>query len=762
MKNKFKLDAIILNFSALLLCFSLIYSINAAVNFNMSLVKQLLFFALIFELIFILFKKPISIFVSVIILIITVLIMLKYDRNLVISLVQSSIQFINNIIDNLRQGIPIKPQNKFPLFVVLSSILSFTSLIFFYNKRLYTILYAAFSLVLIVYWYNFNDAALTSIKILLSSFFITLSTVNFHKISRSSKNDYRVDNTKYAPFFKSTLLTIIIALLFSSILPKWNNPVDWIWFESKVVNTFPIVLSFRSNPEYVRGQSSASQFDFRTTGFSPNYSILGGKVVPNPRVVMTVKTDEPIYLRGNAKTLFNGVSWSSDDSLPLQVKSNVSFYNYLPIYNNSLIDNKKYESLKTITITNRNFASTTLFSPLFPTKVDFKYSNYIFINPDLIMYSKDGIYKNESYMVTYLKPLPYSVQFQNGLSEKKADLNNLLVYLSISDTTTLRTIDLTKKIIKNAKNDYEKAMLIENYLRSNYSYTLDVEDYNADDNPDFVDYFLFDAKEGYCTYYASAMVIMLRIAGIPSRYVEGYIVKDKLSNGEYKVSQSNAHAWVEAFIEPVGWMSFEPTPNYQSPNALDVEIEEPLEEENTELDPDILKGNTKNPNRENIIEEGREITIDDENNANLKNSPNYSVLLLLFIGLLLILRMLYLTIKYVINGKKQKKLDKNKKIEKYYYDIQHILGELGYPKYSYETYFEYSKRISYKFYQLEDIEFKKITEIFIQTKFGFRSAADEEVQLLDRFRNITINRYKNYTGKIRYFIKKYLIGSIKF
>jgi hypothetical protein len=73
--------------------------------------------------------------------------------------------------------------------------------------------------------------------------------------------------------------------------------------------------------------------------------------------------------------------------------------------------------------------------------------------------------------------------------------------------------------------------------------------------------FLFDTRKGHCEYFASAMAIMLRNIGIPSRLVNGF------RNGEYNrigdnwiVRQYHAHSWVEAYFPPNGWIEFDPTP----------------------------------------------------------------------------------------------------------------------------------------------------------------------------------------------------------
>ena len=72
------------------------------------------------------------------------------------------------------------------------------------------------------------------------------------------------------------------------------------------------------------------------------------------------------------------------------------------------------------------------------------------------------------------------------------------------------------------KNNYEKAKIIESYLSTQYTYTLTPPEKPA--NEDFVEYFLFETNQGFCTHYASSMVMLLRSIGIPCRYVTGYIL----------------------------------------------------------------------------------------------------------------------------------------------------------------------------------------------------------------------------------------------
>ncbi len=130
-------------------------------------------------------------------------------------------------------------------------------------------------------------------------------------------------------------------------------------------------------------------------------------------------------------------------------------------------------------------------------------------------------------------------------------------YLALPETLPDRVRTLAINLAKDQLTDYDQAAAIETYLRT-YTYTLDLP--SPPPNRDVVDYFLFDLKRGYCDYYASAMVVMVRALGLPARLVTGYSsgVYDPV-NAYYLVTQADAHSWVEIYLAGIGWVEFEPT-----------------------------------------------------------------------------------------------------------------------------------------------------------------------------------------------------------
>ncbi|GAA3409754.1 DUF4129 domain-containing transglutaminase family protein [Paenibacillus hodogayensis] len=128
-----------------------------------------------------------------------------------------------------------------------------------------------------------------------------------------------------------------------------------------------------------------------------------------------------------------------------------------------------------------------------------------------------------------------------------------------------RVKDLAEAVAYEGRDDGERAKMIEAFLKTNYTYRLDARELpkTADD---FADTFLFDTMEGYCDYFSTAMVVMLRSVGIPARWVKGFApgeVDDEGGQGRpmhVTVRNRDAHSWVEAYIAGSGWTTFDPTP----------------------------------------------------------------------------------------------------------------------------------------------------------------------------------------------------------
>lgn len=134
----------------------------------------------------------------------------------------------------------------------------------------------------------------------------------------------------------------------------------------------------------------------------------------------------------------------------------------------------------------------------------------------------------------------------------------LAPYLALPPDLPPRIAALARQVTERHRGPWAKAHALELYLQNTLRYTLDLR---RDERYEPLEDFLFVQKAGHCEYFASAMAVMLRSAGIPSRSVNGFLGGEWNQYGGYvAIRQGDAHSWVEAWIEGVGWMTFDPTP----------------------------------------------------------------------------------------------------------------------------------------------------------------------------------------------------------
>ena len=124
-----------------------------------------------------------------------------------------------------------------------------------------------------------------------------------------------------------------------------------------------------------------------------------------------------------------------------------------------------------------------------------------------------------------------------------------------------------QEIVREANSEYEACLLLEKALsgRGDYDYVYTKHPDSLPAGAIFPDFFLLESRAGYCTYYATAFVLLARELGLPVRYVQGYAIQDEsLGWGIVTVNDSSAHAWPEVYFQGIGFIPFEPTPGFNS------------------------------------------------------------------------------------------------------------------------------------------------------------------------------------------------------
>jgi transglutaminase-like putative cysteine protease len=285
--------------------------------------------------------------------------------------------------------------------------------------------------------------------------------------------------------------------------------------------------------------------DVRLSGFSPHVTLGAiGPVKRDPTVVMRVSRGDllpgidSLYLRGAAFDAYDGRSWQNTEPvrrlLPLDSEGRFTLGRVPP----------------------RSVRYTVRLEPI-DAPVLFTPSRTVAVAGPFPSVSVDDY---QTFGVSYpaRARLTYDI-WQRPLGGPSPTSDESATrwtrYLRTDGSPSIAR--LAREAAGDSTTPHDRAKAVERFLRTRYTYTLDVP--GGEDRP--VEEFLFRRRSGFCEHFATAMVLMTRALGIPARLVNGFLVQEWNEYGEYFiVRQGDAHAWVEAYLPEQGWTRFDPTP----------------------------------------------------------------------------------------------------------------------------------------------------------------------------------------------------------
>ena len=318
--------------------------------------------------------------------------------------------------------------------------------------------------------------------------------------------------------------------------------------------------------DYLFFTDARTTFSLSATGYQPlGVSQLGGPANPEDTPVMQVRTSGRTLLRGTIKNEYDGHAWADSTSGRRYLYVNPRFY----ALRRDLFDQKRPSDAiraqlpaeETITVLMRADAASTLYlTQRFSALSGHEIVPYF--SPASEVFGTRSLAFGDSYTFTGLRLSGDTPGIREAVlaaahhSDAYADTVRA-DYLALPDGVETGVYALAGQITQDAQTDFDRAAALCAYLRSAYPYTL------AQNVPpagrDFVSWFLLDERQGYCTSFATAMAVMARMVGLPARYIEGYAAVPD-SDSVARVTQQQAHAWVEIYFSGFGWLPFDPTP----------------------------------------------------------------------------------------------------------------------------------------------------------------------------------------------------------
>lgn len=381
------------------------------------------------------------------------------------------------------------------------------------------------------------------------------------------------------------------------------------------------------------------------------------------------------------------------------------------------------------------------------------------------------------------------------------------VYTQLPEKGVERIIEdfAPMRVDKEYDSVIEKITYVRDYLKENVDYSL--EPGKTPWNKDFVEYFLYENKKGYCAHFASAATVMLRAMGVPCRYVEGYAVSSKdviknivfeeptnisdsiskelntsyesneMSNSEeagvtpgndviidysiipddtnitVSVKDYSAHSWVEVYMDGCGWIPIDVTPGsdmgISAASSIGKQAGEELKATPTP------KAATPTPRKENITQQAEDRQDNTAKEGREKNHMDVKWIIAIVLVIWLVGTALgFVAVRFINRIIRSRTKDLNKKAILLYEQIEGLLKAVkaaGMEKNALlEDNVDYAKEhCAY----LEDDEFERIMEIIRRARFGKETIAPEELQQVKDF-YFTLKG--KLWGKLSIFRKMYL------
>jgi transglutaminase-like putative cysteine protease len=282
--------------------------------------------------------------------------------------------------------------------------------------------------------------------------------------------------------------------------------------------------------------------------------------------VLQVRSSGPLYLRAATADRYAGQAITSSETTSVDIEANADF----------LTESEIPQARAAVQATIKVLASrtTVAFAPeaplrlSLPAQVDTRGTPLDVASVRLTT----PIQQNQDYSVVSA----FSTATTRDLRGAGEDYPDWVEehHLQLPRRVSRQIVEAGRDATRGATSAYDKAVAIENYLRDSFTYSTQVPTVPPD--RDWVEYFLFESKQGYCDYFATAMVILLRTQGVPARIAAGFAPGElDESTGVSTVRENHAHSWVEVYFPRYGWILFEPSSIRPLPTRVE-EAPEPL------------------------------------------------------------------------------------------------------------------------------------------------------------------------------------------
>lgn len=387
-------------------------------------------------------------------------------------------------------------------------------------------------------------------------------------------------------FIVWTLPFYLVFVLILMVTPVSEEPYDWKFAKQIYAH---MKESFTVWYEDVT-RNDQEDFGLATSGFSEDGRLMSG-LIPDNQELMTIQGNRSlttnVYLIGKVYDTFLGQEWIQTQETTQKERFLDAMETLYTVTRFEQEIPENYIEDAKLWIRYEHFDTGYVFAPLKAWQIEG--IDYETKGADMVLAEKVG-YATEYATMYYQMNIDHPAFYELIEKDAKQDeeLWNLLmrkyvlksehrykleelqeqrekIYQAYSQDLQLsKEVEAyLKKVTETSETPIQKLRAIERELNA-YTYTLTpgkLPD-TVSSAESFLDYFLLESQKGYCSYYATAFVLLARAEGFPARYVEGFCVPMN-TDKKMTVYSNMAHAWPEVYIDGIGWIPFEPTPGYE-------------------------------------------------------------------------------------------------------------------------------------------------------------------------------------------------------
>ncbi|MGI6280111.1 MAG: transglutaminase domain-containing protein [Acutalibacteraceae bacterium] len=605
------------------------------------------------------------------------------------------------------------------------------------SKRAWPVVLVCLGIITGVLFTGYTEYNILAVPFLVVGLFPMLAGDGFNTISPFIKNNTARFTSRIGAVLISAIICVVIAA--GSLLIMFADNID---VRTRKCSDIVADIQTATNVYTVDQQKlRVTLFDL---GLQSNSTYIGGSLYNiAPKVIAVTNLHRNSLLKVTTFDTYNGKRWYNNFEKAYRINGPWDAKQKI-FLSGTALDNKDYsDRLNSVAATSEITISLEEDCDFLPTygqitgfKENLRTRNPVLFDKRGQVFSFFGLPKGYTYTlnsVVYATAIDFTMQHYDiilsGMNSKTdplyQDKEFIKHYTTLPEKIPSELIDTLQRLDIDPNNPYRSAYLISEFfsVENGFSYTTTPPRFVKGE--DIVKK-LFETKKGHCVYYATAMVVMARAAGIPCRLAAGYLtVESKKYGGAQVIDASSPYCWVECYFPNIGWVSYDPTP-VTNPNTIEIEEELTKDVPNP---PDQIT----TPDRDRDDEEQN-----DEQNDKNTLKPWQKVLLTILSVLLplviiagyLALRILFAPKFYKLGSVRKRFSSTVAQAEYYYQDFLRQFAALGYRPRRHETMRELIERLKKSLIRQHNDALVEVIKIIEAVHYGNSIPTDQEIEQL--------------------------------